>query len=89
MNHPPLRFRVHGMNEVPRGRLVVFEGQEVRATMHALDVELSWDDKQGRDHGSLKLSFMGADEVNWARSVFETDREIDLTFSKVEPALVE
>jgi hypothetical protein len=82
---PTLRYRVHGINEVPKTRKVMFEGNEVEAVMHALEVELSWDDKDGRDHGSMTLRFMGAEEVNRARSVFAVDGHVEAHFSKVTP----
>jgi hypothetical protein len=82
MSHS-LRYRVHGMNEVPQIRKVMFEGKEIEAPLPALEVELSWDMKDGRDHSTTTLRFMGAEEVAWARDVFVTDGSVDVTYDKV------
>ena len=75
-----LRYRVHGVTRGSRTVQVTFEGVETNAEIPSLDVELAWDSKDNRDHGSLALRFVGQD-IEWARQMFVADAEVDLTFN--------
>jgi hypothetical protein len=80
-----LKYRVHGVSSGTQRTKVVFEGAEVEAEVPSLSIELSWDSKDNRDHGSLALNFVGADIV-WAKETFRQDEEISITFERDVPA---
>ncbi len=83
MQQNTLRFRVHSNVPGTEMKRVIFEGQEVEASVPNAIVELAWDSKDNRDHGSLTLKFAGGD-MAWARDTFVQDGEVDLSFSPVK-----
>lgn len=83
MAEKTLRYRVHGVNTGQQPAQIEFEGATIDALVPSLSVELAWDNKDNRYHGSLALTFVGGD-VAWARGVFVQDGEVDLSFEAVE-----
>jgi hypothetical protein len=78
-----LVYRVHSVVPGTQMQDITFEGQPVQAAIPNMVVELSWDVKDGRDHGSLTMKFVGAD-IPWAKETFVQDGEVAVSFAKVE-----
>lgn len=77
-----LLYRVHSVVPGTQMQMIEFEGHEVEAAIPNLEVELSWDGKDGRQHGSQTLRFVGQDMAA-AREIFVQDGMVELSYSKV------
>jgi hypothetical protein len=78
-----LTYRVHSVVPGQQSTKVEFEGAMVDASIPSLEVELTWDTKDGRDHGSMTLRGVGKD-IGWMKDTFVQDGEVLVNFAKVE-----
>ena len=79
---PELLYRVHSVTHGTQMQELMFEGAPVQAAIPNMVVELAWDVKDGRDHGSLTLKFVGTD-MAWAKETFVQDGQVEVSFTPV------
>ncbi len=81
-----IEYRVHGVATVSRPVRVMFQGDEVDATVEGVEVELvPLDDPT---HGSLTWRFVGRDAAN-ARAEFYNGGLGTITWTPAVPAKIE
>jgi hypothetical protein len=83
VNMATLTYRVHSVVPGQQSTKVEFEGAMIDASIPSLTVELSWDTKDGRDHGSMTLRGVGKD-IDWMKDTFIQDSDVLVSFAKVE-----
>ncbi len=81
-----IKYRVHGVATVSRPVKVMFQGDEVDATVEGVEVEaVPVDDPS---HGSLQLRFVGKDAAQ-ARAEFHNGDLGTITWTPAVPAKIE
>jgi hypothetical protein len=73
-----IEMTVHNVLTQPREVLVMYQGQQVRATLLEQEVQLTTNEEQ---HGSLTLRFMPGTEALEAQKLFKQGASVTATFT--------
>lgn len=81
-----IQMRVHRVSTHHVERTVMHEGDEARAMVAELEVELS---DVGDGHGSFQLHFRSQSKIAAAKEVFDQGGTVTVSFVKDAPATIE